>query len=1273
MQLLVKLAPSNAIMQSVLSSYKDTFDALSYKSMYSLMLMIHLLYGNSKDEIELIRNELPLIEKQKWIYNFFLGGELKWGINAIKKIKDKTIDKEIEEYLNLLLEFIGIIITILIKSTGKLPDDKTENNNFIILDELLKPELLIKNLKDFKELGNDLLFLLSKVLSSHIPSKTLFNKSLIILKPIFVYCNDLYSDYAKSLLVKAILSDSSVVREFAKELIVFVSSYVPGPLFDFLDDLLDAALNNNSSELCETIFSLLDTYSTKPTSVKLNTPNKFKLFKTKLTQPFNSLLNLLKIMNKLGELEEVNNTMNNEERETTAKYIFFEYLFPLNNSKNPLEDYKCKDNNTREAAFNLILTLTKHNCSYTILKDCILLLEQKVTNTVPWNYKPEEQSELHLVGIQNLGAICYINAMIQQFFVLKAFSNRIISMDIKKGIAYELQKIFIYLMNSSRKAINPKSFCSSFKWSCGEPISLHVQKDAHEFLNILFEQLEYELKGTPYNLLLKSIFGGQLCSQVICQNCRNVSNTFEDYYTLSLEIKNQKSIYGSLDQYIANDTVSDYLCNECSMKCNATKRTLLSKLPNVLIVHLQRFSYNFDLLGNEKIHSRLEFPCILDISRYTREYVANDLFLYETEELPKKPKEHYLYDLVGIVIHSGNADSGHYYSYVKTGEESWVEFNDSRIAKFSLSQLEAECFGENIEGNTKTKYSKSAYMLIYEIQVKSPIPVQVEDFNKEEGIAERIVMNWNEREDMDHTIEAKVIYNSNLYTLQQFNIDDIVVPNNLKLEVMNDNINHLFERLIYNKEFVKFTSLLFIDAVFYDEELISRLYISFFVKTFPYVELSDLWYFLQLENKMIKFFNNSSIASRNLLEHFIKTPTKTMDVLIRSSELATRQCLCKTALAALTKIYTEEKPFFNTSNELLTKSFINMCINFINTELATQWMKFNQFFELLNEIAIDSTISLYLIQKNVVEIGVDFMMGDKSPIVKSKLHKNCHFAQQPDFTYLIALISKLSQTVHIKQGEYIDPSKIECKSEDDIAKCLLAFEPIKRHLQDNGDVKQIFYWVMFVCRQSIESNKQVCQLLVQILNKDNLKRSIEFLDLIKELLTSKDPYQMQRIEYLLGYCQPINLSDSSIAEENYVFIVCILEEKKDGLLQLLWKHKEQPFTYQGIKVLMEGMVEDEKVDKYIKAMPAPSNKYKSYISWMVNYIKEQSKTNVLLDELIKKLRKKEERTVTNPYRIGKIIGVKQYKQWTDKAIKLNIEEIEAEIINTNIFKVYCGY
>jgi ubiquitin carboxyl-terminal hydrolase 34 len=50
------------------------------------------------------------------------------------------------------------------------------------------------------------------------------------------------------------------------------------------------------------------------------------------------------------------------------------------------------------------------------------------------------------------------------------------------------------------------------------------------------------------------------------------------------------------------------------------------------------------------------------------------------------------YHLVGVLVHSGSANSGHYYSYIKerkefASNERWLEFNDTNVTVFDQTKL----------------------------------------------------------------------------------------------------------------------------------------------------------------------------------------------------------------------------------------------------------------------------------------------------------------------------------------------------------------------------------------------------------------------------------------------------------------------------------------------------------------------------------------------------------------------------------------------------------
>lgn len=58
--------------------------------------------------------------------------------------------------------------------------------------------------------------------------------------------------------------------------------------------------------------------------------------------------------------------------------------------------------------------------------------------------------------------------------------------------------------------------------------------------------------------------------------------------------------------------------------------------------------------------------------------------------------------MTGILVHSGNGETGHYYSYIKNPNNEngqWLEFNDNHIRNFNPKDIPAECFGGRSENN----------------------------------------------------------------------------------------------------------------------------------------------------------------------------------------------------------------------------------------------------------------------------------------------------------------------------------------------------------------------------------------------------------------------------------------------------------------------------------------------------------------------------------------------------------------------------------------------
>lgn len=82
----------------------------------------------------------------------------------------------------------------------------------------------------------------------------------------------------------------------------------------------------------------------------------------------------------------------------------------------------------------------------------------------------------------------------------------------------------------------------------------------------------------------------------MCKNCGSVSTRDEPFYNVSLKIKNYENIYEALGEYIKMETISDYRCDGCKLKVDITRRGAIQKLPNVMIVHLQRLVFDLETL-----------------------------------------------------------------------------------------------------------------------------------------------------------------------------------------------------------------------------------------------------------------------------------------------------------------------------------------------------------------------------------------------------------------------------------------------------------------------------------------------------------------------------------------------------------------------------------------------------------------------------------------------------------------------------------------------------
>ena len=258
---------------------------------------------------------------------------------------------------------------------------------------------------------------------------------------------------------------------------------------------------------------------------------------------------------------------------------------------------------------------------------------------------------------------------------------------------------------TEKEHFNPKLFCLSFKGSDGRPTNIREQKDAFEFLSLLLDRLEETAKTSERQDFIKDLFGGAFANQITSKDCSHSYNREEAFIGVNLVVKDKKNIQESLDSFIQEQTLAGddaYFCEKCNKKDRAVKQVSFKNLPHYLIFGLNRFEYDIYRNMRIKVNDYYEFSQELDLKPYLLD--ATD--------------DQYHYQLKGVVIHAGGAESGHYFSIIKDPHgERWIEFNDTRVSEFDIKDLPRIAFGDI----TSSRTSQSAYILVYEKVEATPM------------------------------------------------------------------------------------------------------------------------------------------------------------------------------------------------------------------------------------------------------------------------------------------------------------------------------------------------------------------------------------------------------------------------------------------------------------------------------------------------------------------------------------------------------------------------
>jgi ubiquitin carboxyl-terminal hydrolase 34 len=385
------------------------------------------------------------------------------------------------------------------------------------------------------------------------------------------------------------------------------------------------------------------------------------------------------------------------------------------------------ESHTRQELYDLMLGLTEDTSTHSTLLQLVGEVENDeigpVLSPILVDRSMEIRSSTGYVGLYNPRAICYMNSLLTQLFMNLNFRQFILALDVKEAsgsqrLLFETQRLFSQMQNSFRKFTDPRSFAACVKNLDQNPIDITVQMDADEFYNLLFDQWEGQLLTKEHKQKFRSFYGGQTLNQIKSKECEHVSERAEPFFAVQCDIAGKANLQDSLQAYVQGDVMegdNKYKCESCDGKfVDAVKRTCLKDAPDNLIFHLKRFEFDLNDFSRRKIYDHFAFPVALDISPYKVDYLTD----------PSQPRKEDWYDLVGVLVHTGTCENGHYYSYIrerpcsngKMAPPTWIEFNDSDVGPFDPAEIAERTFGgfSEAEGYVRQTKQFSAYMLFYQ-------------------------------------------------------------------------------------------------------------------------------------------------------------------------------------------------------------------------------------------------------------------------------------------------------------------------------------------------------------------------------------------------------------------------------------------------------------------------------------------------------------------------------------------------------------------------------